>query len=202
MSDPVTIDIFVEDRAHEALLLPLVRRVAREEDVPVQVRVRSARGGHGRAIQEFRLFQTMLAKGAFEGAYPKILVVGIDGNCTTAAKKKLEITEAADEVSKGLLVAACPDPHVERWYLADPESFQTVVGHTPSVGKAKCARDHYKRLLSGAIQQGGHPATLGGIEFASELVAAMDFYRAGKNDHALRSFIDDLKVRLRAESTG
>jgi hypothetical protein len=92
---------------------------------------------------------------------------------------------------------ACPDPHVERWYLADPASFQVVVGRRPKVGKKKCARDHYKDLLSTAIQQAGYPATLGGIEFAPELVEGMDLYRAKKNDHSLGALLDDLRNQLR-----
>jgi hypothetical protein len=60
----------------------------------------------------------------------------------------------------------------------------------------KCERGRYKRLLSSAVQAAGHIPTLGGIEFAQELAAAMDLYRAGKNDPALGAFIDDLQKML------
>ena len=53
MSDGHIVDLFVEDRAHEEFLTPLLRRVANEESVEVQIRVRSARGGHARAVAEF-----------------------------------------------------------------------------------------------------------------------------------------------------
>jgi hypothetical protein len=97
----------------------------------------------------------------------------------------------------GRVVAACPDPHVERWYLDDPDSFHKVVGYHPIVGREKCIRDHYKKLLADAVRQGGHPPTLGGIEFADELIANMDLYRAGQNDSSLKNFIDELRAKLK-----
>lgn len=197
MSDSLTVDIFVEDRAHEVLLLPLVNRVAREEGIAIQPRVRSARGGHGRAIAELNLYQNVISRTAPDETEPNLLVVGIDANCMTYPKARDAVQAEVKGRFIDRVVMACPDPHVERWYMADPDSFQAVVGFRPAVGKAKCARDHYKRLLAKAVQQGGHPATLGGLEFAPELVTEMDLYRAGKNDHSLRAFVDDLRTRLR-----
>ena len=198
MSDPVVVDLFVEDRAHEAFLGPLLRRIAEEEGAKIQVRVRSARGGHGRAIEEFRLYQKLVEKSVTAAPMPGLVVVAIDGNCTTFAKKKREIANATSPSFSAKVIAACPDPHVERWYLGDPDSFHQVVGHRPTVGKKKCARDHYKGLLASAVRQGGHPATLGGIEFAREIVENMDWFRAGKNDASLKAFLDDLRAALRS----
>ena len=42
-----------------------------------------------------------------------------------------------------------------------------------------------------------HPVTLGGVEFALELVEAMDLYRAGRNDPSLKAFLDDFRAILR-----
>lgn len=196
MSDPVSVDLFVEDRAHEEFIGPLVHKVANAAGLHVRLAVRSARGGHGRAIEEFRLYQR-----AMVGRSPAVIVVAIDGNCSTFARKRGEIRSAADEALLTRLVVACPDPHIERWYLSDPEAFQRVVGIRPQAGKRKCVRDHYKRLLATHVQRAGHPATLGGIEFARELVAAMDLYQAGRHDRSLRNFVDDLRARLREAST-
>jgi hypothetical protein len=196
MAEPVTVDLFVEDRAHEQFLKPLLYRIAGEEAVEVTVHVRSGRGGHGRAIHEFRLYQRLVKAGATDPA-PELVVVGIDSNCTTVARKKAEIRGAVDDFPQNAVVAACPDPHIERWYLADPESFVQVAGHRPTLGKRKCARDHYKRVLADAVRQGGHTPTLGGIEFAEELVGAMNLYRAGQNDRSLRAFVNDLRRQLR-----
>jgi hypothetical protein len=47
--------------------------------------------------------------------------------------------------------------------------------------------------LAEAVRKGGNPATLGGIEFASDLVESIDLFRAGKNEPSLRHFIDDIR---------
>ena len=57
MSRRLVVDVFVEDHAHEALLLAMLRRLGASEDCQVQPRIRSARGGHGRAIDEMRRVQ-------------------------------------------------------------------------------------------------------------------------------------------------
>jgi hypothetical protein len=196
MSSPVAVDLFVEDRAHEEFLKPLLARIADEEDVQIAVRVRSARGGHGRAVEELKLYQTLVEKGAADATYPDLLIVGIDGNCTPFAKKRAQIQSAARARFSDRLVVACPAPHIERWYLADPDSFQSVVGQRPTVGKKKCVRDYYKAALTKAVRQAGHPPTLGGIEFAQEIVAGMDLFRAGKNDGSLKAFLDDMRGKL------
>jgi len=202
MSSPVLVDIFVEDRAHEAFLVPMLRRIAREEDLVVSSRVRSARGGHGRAITELKLYQDLVLKGVAGTTSPDLLIAGIDGNCSTFARAKKAIVAATHVPFSDRLVVACPDPHVERWYLADPESFKDVVGHRPTVAKRKCARDYYKDALARVVRKAGHPATLGGIEFAQELVERMDLYRAGRNDRSLKVFVDDLRSNLRTLQAG
>jgi hypothetical protein len=96
-----------------------------------------------------------------------------------------------------LVVVACPDPHIERWYMADPASFKEVVGRQPRLEKVKCERNRYKTILAQTIRDSGQITTLGGIEFARDLVAAMDLYRAGKLEPALKSFVEDLRGALR-----
>lgn len=202
MSEYLVVDIFVEDRAHEDFLKPLVARVAREESTPTRVRIRSARGGHGRAIQEYRNYQQVLARNASADPAPDLIIVGIDGNCVTAPRKRKEIEEATEQAFRQKLIAACPDPHIERWYLADPDSFHGIVGHRPTVGHKKCARGHYKRLLADAIRDAGHPPTLGGVEFAVEIARGMDLYRASRNERSIGLFVDDLRSGLRTVRTG
>jgi hypothetical protein len=41
------------------------------------------------------------------------------------------------------------------------------------------------------------PRSLGGVEFAEELVNAMDFYRAGRRDPSLKAFISELTSQLK-----
>ena len=101
MSNQVIVDLFVEDRAHESFLEPLLMRIAREQDIAIEIRVRSARGGH------------------------------------------------------------------------------------------------YKQILMTAIREAGHPTTLGGVDFAFELIEGMDLYRAGGNGSSLNAFLRALRAMLR-----
>lgn len=200
MSDVFFLDLFVEDRAHEEFLRPLAKRLAREESIKIEVHVRNARGGHARAIQEFELYQKLLERGAVTPG-PDLLVVCIDGNCSTFAEKRREIQQKVLPSLTTPVVAACPDPHIERWYLADVEAFRRTVGHRPVLGKKKCTKGHYKEMLIKAIRKAGHLPTLGGIEFARELAESIDWYRAGKADRSFKVFVDDLRSALGGLST-
>jgi len=184
--------LFAEDQGHAAFLRAVVERMAREEGVAVRIEEMSARGGHGRALAEFRLYCRTLD---LNPAKPGLVVIGIDANCVGWNAKRQEIRDIVSEAFPSVI--ACPDPHVERWYMADPETFHSVVGVEPRVEQRKCERGRYKQILETAILDAGHPATLGGIEFASDLVAAMDFFRAGKNEPSLKNFLDDLRAGLR-----
>ena len=201
MSERLAVDIFAEDRAQEVFVGALLRRIAREERVGLSVQVRSAQGGSARALSEFRAYQALIEKGIFPGSVPDLVVVVIDGNCSTPAKKREEIEGATRPGLINRVVPGCPNPHVERWFLGDPESFHDIVGHRPVVGPEKCERQHYKQLLTRAIRLGQQVAPLDGIEFAPELVEAMDLYRAGKRDSSLRAFADDLRAKLRRIGT-
>ena len=199
MSNQVIVDLFAEDRAHESFLEPLLMRIAREQDqdIKMEIRVRSARGGHGRAIAEFETYQKFVTKSLLGNESADIVVVAIDGNCSTFPVARRRIQDATVPMLRDRLVIACPDPHIERWYVADPDSFETIVGYRPRVGSRKCARGHYKQILTTTIRQAGHQVILGGVEFAPELVEGMNLYQAGIRDSSLKAFLDDLRAMLR-----
>jgi hypothetical protein len=191
-SRPVTIDLFLEDSAQEAFLWPLVNRTAAVERLKPRLGIRSARGGKGRALAEFSRYQSAV-KGMVGGlSVPDLLIVAVDCNCSGENKKRAEIEQIVDKALFPRYAIACPDPHIERWYMADPESFEAVVGAAIRPGLVKCERSFYKQMLSNAIAQAGHPKTLGGKEFAEDLVRAMDSYRAGQNEPSLGRFLRDL----------
>lgn len=196
MIDPVVIDLFAEDVAHEQLLTPLLERIAKENGRSVRIRVRSARGGHGRVITEFKLYQEGLLKSG-GAALPELLVVAIDANCQGFTEKRSEIEQALRDEFRSICCPAVPMPHIERWFLADLEAFHEIVGITPRIPKSKCERHVYKDLLKEAVKAAGHPATLGGIEFARELAQALDFYRAGKAEPGLKHFVDEATQLLK-----
>ncbi|MBI5480712.1 MAG: DUF4276 family protein [Deltaproteobacteria bacterium] len=191
MGDPLYVAIFCEDVAHERFLDALVRRLATEASRTVTIHTASGRGGHGRVISELRAFQRLETKA-------DVLVVGIDANCSGWNQARHEVDDAIDAARFPSRAIACPDPHVERWYLADPEGLKTALGARATRGRRKCERDLYKRRLGEALRVAGHTVTLGGAEFASEIVDAMDLYRAGKNEPSLRHFLDAVRQALKA----
>lgn len=200
MSEALLVEFFVEDNAHQQLLVPLARRVAREEEVGLRWRVRNARGGHAGAMGSFKRYQVLREKGVVGREVAALLVVAIDGNCSSFTETRNNIRRATRDSFAHMLVTACPDPHIERWYLADPQSFRDVVGTQTSAGPRKCIRNDYKQMLATAVAGGGHPPTLGGIEFGRELADSMDLFRAGKNDSSLKAFVEDLREGLRRAS--
>ena len=198
MNSLTLVDLFVEDQAHEEFLKAMLGRIADEEQKKIRIRVRSARGGHGRALEELSLYQKSVQKAPYEMTMPDIVFVAIDANCKRWNTARKEIEGKVEDTFKDRLVVACPDPHIERWYLADLDSFAQVVGVRPRLRKKKCLRDYYKSVLSKAVVDAGHPPTLGGIEFAEELAKAMDFYRAGKTDRSLKHFLEDTAARFKS----
>lgn len=198
MADPIRVSVFAEDSAHAAFLVPMLHRVAESLEISISTQVVSAEGGRPRALSQFRVWQATAA--LFPGAVAPfdLVVVALDGNCSTFAKTKQSIEEIVLPVFSTRFVAACPDPHLERWLMADPQSFAAVVGKAPTLGRQKCERSHYKKILADTIRGAGHPPTLlHGRDFAPEIVAAMRLYRASKNCRSLGAFLDDLRRKLR-----
>ena len=82
--------------------------------------------------------------------------------------------------------------------MADPQSLRETLGAKVTLRRRKCERGIYKSQLVSALLAAGQVLTLDGIEFAPEIVAAMDLFRAGKNEPSLKHFVEGLKVLLRA----
>ena len=201
MASFISVGIFAEDQAHKRLLLPLIQRLAREEKVTVRLHVYSATGGHSRVMDEFRLHQRLLERVHNGDRVQDFLVVGIDGNCETWAKVRQRILEETRAPFSERVVVACPDPHIEHWYLVDSAAFKAVVGREPRMSRRKCARDYYKQILSRTVREAGHPSVLGGLEFAAELAEEMNFFRAGKKSSSLKAFVDDCRSKLQLLGT-
>jgi hypothetical protein len=197
MSDSLLIDLFAEDHAHQAFLHPLITRICREERRSVELRVRPARGGHPRVLRELDLYQRGLERLARTEQPPDLVVILKDANCAPPSRALRETEERIAQALRERSVVGCPDPHIERWYLADPASFARVVGVQPRLGRRKCVRDIYKAVLAKAVVDGGHPPTLGGMEFARDLVREMDLYAAGKREPSLGHFVRKLRGRVK-----
>lgn len=196
MASCVTVGIFAEDQAHKRLLLPLIQRLAREEKVTVRSRVYPATGGHSRVMDEFRLHQQLLERVHNGDRVQDFLVVAVDGNCDWI-KARQRIAEATRESFSERVVVACPDPHIEHWYLVDSTAFKAVVGREPRMSRKKCARDYYKQILSSTVREAGYSSAFGGLEFAEELAEKMNFFRAGKESRSLKAFVDSCRSKIR-----
>lgn len=195
MADRPRIALFCEDRAHEQLVRALVRRLADEEGLRPTVQPVAARGGHGRALAEFKAWQSAFLREKARGL-PDLLVLIIDGNCKGWNSVKSSLENAIDKRVVPRAVAGCPDPHVERWYMADPEAFERVVGVRPGPDPGKCGRLVYKRLVDEAVEQAKLPQLTGSADLAPDLVREVNLYQAGKREASLGSFVEDLRPAL------
>ncbi len=190
-------DLFVEDHAQEAFLKPLIERVGREEGVHLRVRVRSPQVGAPRALREFQAYQRLLERYEIQPA-PDFLVVARDADCLRFAQRREEVKEQTSPAWRDRIVVACPDPHIERWYLADPVAVQQALGSPPARlprPARRCARQAYKQALVETVRAAGFTPTLGGIEHAEALAQRVDL--AQPPERSLRAFVTDLRVILR-----
>jgi len=198
MNRSLRIDLFCEDRAHEELLHNLVRRLCAQEGVEAEIAIRSARGGHGRALRELELYQKAVAVGGVRT--PDLLVVAIDTNCRSYRQVVKEVEARIGRQCFPHYAIACPNPHIELWYMADPEAFEAVIGAPPPPLQKECGketRNTLKKGLADSLKAAGHPVVFGGIQFAPELAQRMDLYSAAKADTGLRHFLRDVTNALR-----
>ena len=196
MARQVNIDLYCEDEGHEVFVRALILRLARAEGLRVSLRTPSGRGGHGKAIAEFKIWQRAVERGLV-GGLPDLLVLVIDGNCTEWHSAQRELEKLINTAQFPRWVVGCPDPHIERWCLADPVGFQQVVGAPPPPDPGKCERDYYKRLLRETAHEAEVLILTDEMELAPDFVRRMDLYQAGKNQRSLGHFIDALKKALK-----
>lgn len=182
--------LFAEDYGHEAVASALLERLGREHRVNITVTKRSATGGHGKVISQLKAFLRDIDRG--KEFLPDRLLVVIDANCKGFGEASREIAEACKSFT-GLTISAIPDPHIERWLLLDSSAFKEVFGMGCDAPDKKCERDRYKKLLSEAIKTTGIVPPLGGIEYAEDIVNAMDLERMERANASLGRFLKELR---------
>jgi hypothetical protein len=183
--------LFVEDYGHESFIKAVIQRFAEEYSVAVKIIPRSVRGGHGKAISELKSY----LKKNLRTEQPELLIVAIDANCKGYQDCKKEIGEALGTF-QNISLCAIPDPHIERWLLLDSAAFKAVRGKGCSAPDQKCQRDRYKKLLMEAMIQSGVRPPLGGMEYAEDIVRAMDFERMEKSDPSLGYFLKSMRSKF------
>ena len=186
------IALFVEDDAHRQVVGAAIRRLADEDGVVARLDWRSAVRGHGRVVEEFDRYLRDLERQG--GRPPDLIVVATDANCKGLNERARELRRRDTPV---LVVQAVPDPHVERWLLLDGAAFKAVFGQGCDAPDQKCSRDRYKQLLVRAIREAGVNPSLGGIEYAEDIVRRMDVDRAARADRSFKRFVDDVRAAFR-----
>lgn len=196
--------LFVEDYAHRAVVGALVRRVVREAGVEARFAWRNVSGGAGRVARELREFLNDLDRDAPEAPgsrRPDLVIVATDANCRGERERAREILPK-DPGRPFPIVLAIPDPHIERWLLLDGAAFRKIFGRGCDAPDSKCARNRYKQMLTRQIAKAGIQPLVGGMEFAEDLVEAMDLERAARADRSLDRFLSNLKHALDAPGAG
>ena len=186
--------LFVEDYGHEEFIRALIERLAREHGVSLKIVPRNVRGGYGKVITELRAYLRDLERERED--LPDLLVVSTDANCNGYAKRKREVDEINDKF-KEFTLCAIPDPHIERWLLLDSAAFKSVLGKGCKAPDQKCSRDRYKHLLLEAMQNAGVLPPLGGVEYAEEIINAMDLQRMENVNASFGKFLKDLQNKFR-----
>lgn len=182
------IALFVEDFAHREIIGALVQRLAQDADIAVRLNWRNARHGHGKVVQEVKQYLDDLKRQ--RNSAPDLLIVGTDANCKGLNERTKEFK---DLDAPAPMIFAIPDPHIERWLLLDGAAFKAVFTKGCDAPDLKCCRDRYKERLIKEIFAAGITPSLGGIEFAQDLVKQMDIDRAAKADKSLDHFVNELR---------
>ncbi len=187
------IALFGEDFAHQEIIGALVRRIADEAGVAVRLDWRSATGGRPLLAKEFERFLRDLERQS--GPSPDLVVIATDANCVGLNQREREIPARSLAFP---VATAIPDPHVERWLLLDGAAFKAVFGAGCDAPDMKCARDRYKEQLIQAMRNAGVAPSLGGIEYAADIVRQMDLERAAQADRSFKRFTDALRSAFRS----
>ena len=183
------ITLFAEDVGHEQIITALIRRLASDQGVGIEVQPLSVRGGHGRVISELKDYLRDLRKRRI-ARVPDLLVVATDANCKGLTARRNEVSEACKDQPL-TTICAVPDPHIERWLLLDSAAFKRVLGHGCSAPDQKCERDRYKQHLRNAVLAAKVTPLLGGIEYAEDIV------RIEKSDASFGNFVSSLRAQLK-----
>jgi hypothetical protein len=188
-----SLTLFTEDAFHQDFLEALVDRFSREYEVVVTLRPYSVRGGITKMHYELGEFLRDLQRNLEE--LPDAILAATDANCSSYVERRnlLEGVVADFTQFRYLMVYAIPDPHIERWMMADAEAFRAVFGRGCTLPALKCERALYKKLLSQEIFNSGIRAPFGGREYAGDVVREMNLPRAERNEASLGHLLTDLR---------
>ena len=191
------IHLFVEDRTLESFLTELIKRVCGDFGVYPILSPMSNRGGAGKTIASFKKYQALAKNNSGLVDRPDVLIIGRDANCKGPNVARKEIIEEIDHSVFPHWALACPDPHIERWFLADAQAFESLYGVRPVLPNKKCGKDIYKKLLESTLDEAGIETLVGGYDIAPEVISEIDPFRLSKIDHAFGLFYKDLNSSIK-----
>ena len=134
------IHLFCEDAGHEQFLKALLNRLARRYAIEIEIKVNSARGGHGRMRHRLRNYIESLREGWINAGTPDLIVVVRDANREGLSKRLSELKTDVKDYDP-ITIYAIPDPHLERWLLLDSSAFKDVLGRGCSAPDQKYEKD-------------------------------------------------------------
>lgn len=193
------IALFVEDLAHQEFLTALLSRLADEYGFQYRPNWRNVRRGHGAVVNELKEYLRDLQRD--RTGLPDLVVVATDANCKGINGRLKELRDVTEKFLPIRIAYAVPDPHIERWLLLDSAAFKAVFGRGCKAPDQKCERARYKKLLIETILETGITPSLGGVEFAADIVHEMDITRAEQNDHSLGLLLKELRAVFRSWKT-
>jgi hypothetical protein len=188
------ITLFCEDSFHERFVGALLKRFREELRIRFNSRFLSSQGGLPRMHGELKDFLRDLERE--RQSPPDAVIVVVDANCKGYNGRRSEMDGVVSHYPQfeQMVSYAIPEPHIERWMLADPPAFQTVFGRGCTLPAVKCAKGEYKRLLRDEIRQSGIEAPLGGEEFAEDIVGVMDLAQVEAREPSLGLFLKSLRA--------
>lgn len=198
MAAKYRVALFLEDAAHEAFVVPLCRRIIKEEGYHVQeIEFLPLKFRGGDAIGSFKRFLKDARKNP--ALRFDLIVVGRDANCKGFVERRDGILRVAQKYGAENVITAIPDPHVERWFMIDMNALRqgsglNIAGEVPTY---KCNKDRYKKLLREAFEQAGVKPPLGGAEYGPLIVEKLDLYAACRLDTGLNKFVEDFRSWLK-----
>ena len=191
---------FGEDIAHRKVIGALIFRLAQEEGAVIKF-VSECEIGVSGVENILKIYLRDVKK--YRRDTPDLLVVVRDANRRGYSVRyreienivKNELKESTGNIER---VIAIPDPHIERWLLLDSEAFRIVVGRGCKAPKYNNDKGYYKKLLLDAILEADKPPpSLGGIEYAEDIMNAMDIQRVMRADASFKKFVEDIRRILK-----
>jgi hypothetical protein len=178
-----------EDRAFDDIVTPLIRRVAGEQGVDVELVVRLT---HGCRFQEL---QELLQRGR-----PILCVIGADAGQHKSSSKEKAMRGRAGGALPQRTIFSIPEPSAEGWLQADlaalkrgvSEALQTLIHLPADAGPYPRDEKNAKQRVRSLLRSAGVPVLRDGLEYGPSVMQ----YVAYDAHPSLQRFVRDLRALI------